>query len=101
MTQRRSVLVREDRLVQRVEQRHEALGAVGQRPGRYRQPPFGHPRRDAVERAEAGVALEQSSASRSIGSGRSSVVTGNYALPYLSFKNSVMMPSHSRSSSSG
>ena len=38
MTQRRSVLVREDRLVQRVEQRHEALGAVGQRPGRYRQP---------------------------------------------------------------
>ena len=59
MTQGRGVLVRHDRLVQRLEQRHQALAAVGQRPGRYRQPPFGHPRREAVERAVAGVALEQ------------------------------------------
>ena len=38
MAQRRLVLVRKDRLGQRLEQRHEPLQAVGQRPRRDRQP---------------------------------------------------------------
>ena len=51
--------MREDRLGQRLEQRHEALQAVGQRPGRDRQPLAGEPRGDAVHGAETGTVLEQ------------------------------------------
>ena len=43
---------------QRLEQRHEPLQAVGQRPRRDRQPLGGHPRGNAVH-AEAGTVLEQ------------------------------------------
>ena len=59
MAQRRLVLVRKDRLGQRLEQRHEPLQAVGQRPRRDRQPLGGHPRGNAVHEAEAGTVLEQ------------------------------------------
>ena len=59
MAQRRLVLVRKDRLGQRLEQRHEPLQAVGQRPRRDRQPLGGHPRGNAVHGAEAGTVLEQ------------------------------------------
>ena len=45
VAQRRLVLVREDRLGQRLEQRHEALDAVGQRPRRDGQPHVGQPGR--------------------------------------------------------
>ena len=55
MAQRRLVLVRKDRLGQRLEQRHEPLQAVGQRPRRDRQPLGGHPRGNAVHGAEAGT----------------------------------------------
>ena len=44
---------------QRLEQRHEPLQAVGQRPRRDRQPLGGHPRGNAVHGAEAGTVLEQ------------------------------------------
>ena len=47
------------RLGQRLEQRHEPLQAVGQRPRRDRQPLGGHPRGNAVHGAEAGTVLEQ------------------------------------------
>ena len=50
MAQRRLVLVRKDRLGQRLEQRHEPLQAVGQRPRRDRQPLGGHPRGNAGAR---------------------------------------------------
>ena len=59
MAQRRLVLVRKDRLGQRLEQRHEPLQAVGQRPRRDRQPLGGHPRGNTVHGAEAGTVLEQ------------------------------------------
>ena len=59
MTQRRGVLVREDRLEQRLEQRYEALQAVGQRPRRDRQAVAGEPCGDAVNGPEAGTVLEQ------------------------------------------
>ena len=59
MAQRRRVLVREDRLGQRLEQRHEAGHAVGQRPRGERQPLAGHPGGYALQGAQAGVALEQ------------------------------------------
>ena len=49
MAQRRLVLMREDRLGHRLEQRHEALQSVGQRPGRDRQPLVGQPRGNAVQ----------------------------------------------------
>ena len=49
MAQRGGVPVREDRLGQRLEQRHEALDAVGQRPRRDRQPHVGEPRRDPMQ----------------------------------------------------
>ena len=53
MAQRRLVLMREDRLGHRLEQRHEALQSVGQRPGRDRQPLVGQPRGNAVQGPEA------------------------------------------------
>ena len=59
MAQRRLALVREDRLGHRLEQRHKALRAIGQRPRRDRQPLAGHPRGNAVHGAQAGIALEQ------------------------------------------
>ncbi len=59
MAQSRFVLVREDRIGQRLEQRHEAGHTVGQRPGRDQQPPIRQPRPNPVERAEAAIALEQ------------------------------------------
>ena len=59
MAQRRLVLVREDRLGHGLEQRHEALQAVGQRPGRDRHPLAGEPRGNASHGAEAGTVLEQ------------------------------------------
>ena len=59
MAQRRLVLVREDRIGHRLEQRHEALQAVGQRPRRDRQPLAGHPRGNPVQEAEAGAVFEQ------------------------------------------
>ena len=57
MTQRRGVLVRENRLGQRLEQRHEALDAVGQRPRRDRQPHIGQPGRDPMQGTAADEAL--------------------------------------------
>ena len=59
MAQRRLVLVREDRPGDWLEQWHEAEHAVGERPGRDRQPPVGQPRGDPLERAVAGIAFEQ------------------------------------------
>ena len=59
MAQRRLVLVREDRLGHRLEQRHEALQSVGQRPGRDRQPLVGQPRGHAVQGPQASTVLEQ------------------------------------------
>ena len=59
MAQRRGVLVREDRLEQRLEQRYEALQAVDQRPRRDRQAMAGEPRRDAVNGPEAGAVFEE------------------------------------------
>ena len=59
MAQRRLVLMREDRLGHRLEQRHEALQSVGQRPGRDRQPLVGQPRGNAVQGPQAGTVLEQ------------------------------------------
>ena len=53
MAKRRLVLVREDRLGQWFEQRHEALDAVGQRPWRDRQPHVGQPARDPMQRPAA------------------------------------------------
>ena len=59
MAHRRHVLMRQDRLSDRLEQRQEALHAVGQRPRRDRQPPLGQPRRNRVERAVTGIAFVQ------------------------------------------
>ena len=59
VAKRRAVLVCEDRRAQRLEQRSEAVHAVGQRARRDRQPLVGQPRRDPVQRAQAHVALEQ------------------------------------------
>ena len=59
MTQRRLVLVREDRLGQRLEERHEALYAVGQRPRRDRQLYIRQRCRDPVQGTAADKALEQ------------------------------------------
>ena len=57
VAQRRGVLVREDRLGQGLEQRHEALDAVGQRPRRDRQPHVGEPRRDPMQGTAADEAF--------------------------------------------
>ena len=59
MAHRRLVLVREDRVCQRLEQRHEALYAVGQCARRDRQPHGGQPCRDAMERSAAHKTLEE------------------------------------------
>ena len=59
MAQRRLVLVRKDRVGHGLEQRHEALQTIGQRPGRDRQALAGEPRGNAVHGAEAGTVLEQ------------------------------------------
>ena len=59
VAQRRLVLVREDRLGQRLEQRHEALDAVGQRPRRDGQPHVGQPGRDSMQGAAVDEALEE------------------------------------------
>ena len=53
MAQRRLVLVREDRLGHWLEQRHEALQGVGQRPRRDRKPLGAQPRGNAVQGAQA------------------------------------------------
>ena len=59
VTHARGVLVLQDRLSKRLEQRHEACHAVAQRAGGQRQPlpgqPIGHP----VQRPVAHIALEQ------------------------------------------
>ena len=57
VAQRRAVLMREDRLGQRLEQRHEALDAVGQRPRRDRQPHIGQPGRDPMQGTAADEAF--------------------------------------------
>ena len=59
VAQRECVLVRADRLGERLEQGHEARRAVGQRAGRDRQPLVTQPRGDPLQRAQARVVLEQ------------------------------------------
>ena len=54
---RHPVLMGEDRLGERREQRQEAPHAARQRPRRDRQPLVGHPRRDLTQGPEAGKAL--------------------------------------------
>ena len=56
---RRPVLVREDRPGERLEQRHEALQAVGQRSRRDCQPLVRQPRRDPAQRTQARTEFEQ------------------------------------------
>ncbi len=59
MAQRRVVLVREDRVGHRLEQRHETGHAAGQGARRDRQSLVGQPCADALQRTQARIAFEQ------------------------------------------
>ena len=59
MAQRRAVVVREDRVGHRLEQRHEAGHAAGQRARRDRQSLVGQPCANAVQGTQARIVLEE------------------------------------------